>query len=87
MSKFTDRFIKVPTINHDSRDDELGLNKWFESYEMILPMQIETYGPTYSKYDDSRTFNVTAVTMKTGQNFLVNKPIAEFEALLNERTA
>lgn len=84
---FTDRFLKVP-VYQVNRNNEDVLGKHGEMVPCIMkinPRRIETYNETIPQADfraDNKCW--TCVVMESGDSFIVRRPLAEFEKLLNE---
>lgn len=71
-SKFTDRFIKLPVRLVNRKDEELlgeGNVESHDSFEKLLPMEIQSYHPSTDK-DVCGDDEVTQCYLKNGRNFL-----------------
>lgn len=79
---FTDRFIKVPIMEYDSKHKELtGQEILRDSFEKINPMDISSYRPTYPMEEPLR--HCVNIYFKNGNSTLAYFSIKEFEQLLN----
>ena len=94
MTNYTTRFIEFPVIKffRIERDNELDENEQpladggvVETFCRLNPMNIESYNPdTDYEIPTSENLNCTNVVMKSGKEHLVNMPINDFEAYLDE---
>lgn len=88
---FTDRFLKIPVKIYDVKENELTNKADYEceqldTYRRLLPMQIESYGPTIPGSINFEEGNqiITTITMKSGETFLAFIECRQFEKLLND---
>lgn len=87
--RYTDRFIRLPCTIYNPEENEL-LNKSYKDSEkievmkIINPNRIESYGesiPVEDFREDNKVW--TNVTMQSGDDFIANITIEEFETILN----
>lgn len=90
MKNFTDRYIKVPVILYDTKEENiLGKEDYdceqIETMARINPFEIEYYRSGIHNKDDfeEKNMTVTSVFFKSGESLLVFMHIDEFENLLN----
>jgi hypothetical protein len=92
MAKYSSRYIEFPVIivyacEHDEEGEEIQADTMFvNSYARVNPLQIESYTPDTDGGipDTEESLTCTRVFMKSNGNHLVNMPINEFEAYLDE---
>ncbi len=88
---FTDRYIKVPTIVYNNKQQELFNKESHEceqlgTFRMINPMRIESYEPAMPAEAgfglDAQI--ATSIIMYSGESLMTYLTINEFEKLFNE---
>lgn len=81
---FTDRFIKVPTKEYNTKHKELtGQEILEDSFEKINPLDISSYRPAST--DEEPDMIYVSISLKNGKSMIVYLSIEEFEDLMNNR--
>lgn len=90
MSKYTDRYIKIPLKLLDTRHElmgkEMDASEMIDIFARINPFDIESYRVGIPAELDFESGNLvaTAIQMKSGDCHLAYMHIDEFEILLNK---
>ena len=84
--------LELPVIIYNNKEQEITNRhpdecELIECVRKIKPERIESYQeaiPTSDFREDNKIW--TSVTMESGDNFIVNMPLAQFESLINEKS-
>jgi hypothetical protein len=97
--RFTDKYIALPIVVYDKREDEqnekLGMDKsepkLLESTIRIHPFQIDSWFATFNESNMEAPFEKenltwTSFCSKNGESYMAPMTVEEFEILLNKQT-